>query len=250
MQCPSCQNDIAEDAAVCPHCDAVLDPSLLDASPDDPPAPSRAAAKRPKPVVRAKSSAGKPPPRRPPPRPRAPPEDDNEPPPPRRGPPVVANISPDKVLDPEEFMASVKHFVLDLSASDRLAFFGTIALAFSCFLPWKDTTSEGEVLGIFTYGALTFALALGALTALILRVRRSSDGEMTYWAIQLAGVGIGLLWCFVSLKLMWDKTISRSAIGNVETWTSTPSFGLVLGIVAGIVAAVGTAGGLKTGDRR
>ena len=35
MKCTSCQKNVADDAAVCPFCDAVLDPSLLDMAPPE-----------------------------------------------------------------------------------------------------------------------------------------------------------------------------------------------------------------------
>src|SRR5882672_5207883 len=189
MNCPSCKAVVADDAAVCPKCDTVLDASLFsnappvrDDDPDDtaPPAPRKAPARPPSGSVkvptgsrklptqgvstgkRQEGEPGKPFKR---PMPEAPARKvqekrdmdwrknvdksqwtENEPPKP------VAQAPQFQAVDPDDLISSVKSFMVDLSTADKIAFFGTVASILSCFLPWKDSITEGEVLGLMSLG--------------------------------------------------------------------------------------------------
>src|SRR3954471_22310474 len=64
MKCPSCSEDVADDAAICPKCDAVLDASLFDNKPPEADGPTEPAARPLKAGVSA-PGAKKPLPKRP-----------------------------------------------------------------------------------------------------------------------------------------------------------------------------------------
>ncbi len=211
MKCPSCNTEVAEDAAICPNCDHILDPSLFDAEPprdiDDEPTGAKAiptgrpvkstgkpvsgakkAVKKPVPAGAKKPGAGAPKqvarpggprmPDAPPPKLR----DGNE-----RGDwrkkvseedwgPAPAPRAPEapsyNSLDPEDAMADVKHFIYELSMADKLALFGAVGMVLACFFPWKETAVDGAVLGVASLGAVTALLAAIAITAIAVRVRK------------------------------------------------------------------------------
>ncbi len=270
MMCPSCNNDVADDAAVCPHCDAVLDPSLLDASPpdDDAPAPPPRRPARPatKPggarKVAAKPGAPKkrPPGARPAPKRRS---DDDDAPPPSQKPDWRAQLSEadwkenagrapeafvvDRQLDPEDAMSQTKKYLLELPMADKLALFGVSVMVLATFFPWKETVADGDVLGVFSSGILVTLLGAMAITGIIVRTRKTSPtlNPLLPWIAQLGCVGFSGLWCLVYLKLSWDPTLANSQVGNYEVWVSKPSFGLILALLAAITSIVGTIFGLR-----
>ena len=259
MRCPTCNSTVAEDAAVCPKCDAVLDPSLLDAKPPRPikRAPRGSGVKKPAPRPAQAGGKSREPRRASVRSPQAPParsapkrdwrdeiseEDWNQMP---QG--AQAKFVPDKALDPDDVMGQAKVFILDLSTADKLAFFGAATMLLACFFPWKETVSDGEVLGLLSLGVVVFALSLLALGAIVVRVRSSvkSLNPLVPWIAQLLAIGFSELWCVMYAATSLDTTAARSPVGNFEMWVSKPSFGLILAFLAGIVAAAGTVMGLK-----
>lgn len=272
MKCPSCNSNVADDAAVCPQCDAVLDPSLLDAAPpesDDDDAPARPAprpaarpATRPgaKKVVKRPAS-GK--------RPAAKPASARS-----RMPEAPARVEreeksdwrqqvsqedwnemqqrdrekfvADKGMDPDDVFNDARGFFALLSTADKLAFFGTAAMLLSTFFPWKETVTDGDVLGLLSAGIVVTLLSLLSLIAMVLRVRKAfSVNPILPWIVQLGATGFGSLWCLVYVKTSWDSTLVRSPIGNFDMWASKPSFGVIFAFIAGVVGALGTVAGLK-----
>lgn len=228
MRCPSCKSVVSENAAVCPKCDEVLDPDLLDARPPEPDEdPDRT-----------------PPRRQPPPRPKRrtkPTRPVAEPPPPRQRP----LVAPDRSIDPQALLEDIQLFVKGLPRADRIALYGTVGVLLACFFPWKETVNEGEVLGLFGHGIVTFALALAALVALVQRARGAVANALPLWVVQLGGIGLGLLWSLVSVRLAWSTAPLESFRGSAEIFSSRPSFGLGAALLAGAVAAGGTVLGLK-----
>lgn len=279
MKCTSCKKNVADDAAVCPFCDAVLDASLYDASPPEedeaPPPPRRPAAKpvakpgvkpgvkKPgtKPGVAAvkKKPAGSN-------MPRTEQEYDDEAKADKAA--KAANdwrsqiseedwkenqgkapekFVPNKAMDPELAMGATKQYLWELPLADKLALFGTSVLLISTFFPWKETVAEGDVLGVFSSGILVTILASIAVAGIIIRTRKTMPtlNPLLPWVAQLGAVGISGLWCLVYMKLSWDSTLAMSSVGNYQVWVSKPSFGLILGLIAGITSIVGTIFGLK-----
>lgn len=274
MKCPSCENDVADDAAVCPHCDAVLDPSLLDAAPppddgDDAPPPPRArpASKGPprrpgaKPATGARPGAPK---KKRPPGARPAPRRAETPPPAPKKDDWRSQISEEdwkasqvaerpafeveRTLDAEDWMTQTRHYLLALPIADKLALFGTAVMTLCTFLPWRETVSHGEQLGVFTTGALVTLASGAALTGVIVRTRKLMPNlnPLVPWVAQLGLVGAAAVWClFDATVLSWDSTLAQSRIGNFQMWTSKPSFGLIGALLSGMVSLLGTVFGLK-----
>jgi hypothetical protein len=279
MRCPTCSATVADDAAVCPTCDAVLDPSLLDAEPpsDD----ARPRDRRAPPASRApKKATTRPAPKKPaPPRSaaKAPRREESRragsrmpaaPPPQARGAPKrdwreeisqadwdempqgpAAKFVPDRALDPDDLLGQARGFIVELSSADKLAFFGSATMFLACFFPWKETVADGDVLGLMSLGVVVFVLSLGAMAAIVMRVRPATGTKrrnpLIPWVAQLVAIGFSELWCVMYAVTSLDTTAARSPVGNFEMWASKPSFGLILAFLAGIVAGLGTVMGLK-----
>lgn len=266
MQCPSCNAEIDDDAAICPECDAIVDPSAFDDSPrpSKPAAPKRPATKSGVKAVAKKPGAPKKPsgvrPKKPAPREepdeerksgnaagdwrsRVDPSEWNQMPAAQREP---EKFQADKGIDPDDFITGIRVFVYGLSAGDKLAFFGAVATLFSCFFPWKETVLDGDVLGLAGPGLVTFLMACGTLVVLTLRVNKTLKvNELLLWAAQLGTLSMGVLWALVSIKQSWDPTLARAIEGNQEVWASKPSFGVILAVLAGGLTGFGTVLGLK-----
>lgn len=279
MKCTSCHKNVADDAAVCPYCDAVLDPSLLDAAPpedDDARPPPKRPAPRPatRPGVKkvatkpgARPVAKKPAVKKPAPKPRVE-EDEDFVPTAEKKPDwrdqlteedwkSTAGREPekfvaDKTLQADDVMVKAKHYLWELPLADKIALGGASTLLISTFLPWKETVEDGDVLGVFSTGILVTLLAAGALAGLFVRTLKTmpSLNPLLPWAAQLGCVGLSGIWALLSVKLAWDSTLVQSSIGNERVWASKPVFGLFLAIMAAIVSIVGTIFGLKDVGRR
>ena len=282
MKCTNCKKTVAEDAAVCPYCDAVLDASLYDAAPpedDDAPPPPRKPAPKPaskpgvkpatkpggvkkvgaKPAVavkkKASSNVAK-----------TDAEYDAEEAAEKKE--KAANdwrsqiseedwkenqgkekekFVPNKAMDPELAMGATKQYLWELPLADKLALAGTSALLISTFFPWKETVAEGDVLGIFSSGILVTLLASAAVAGIIIRTRKTMPNlnPLLPWVAQLGCVGVSALWCLVYMKLSWDSTLAQSSVGNYQVWVSKPAFGLIFAVLASIGSIVGTIFGLK-----
>jgi hypothetical protein len=274
---------VADDAAICPKCDAVVDMSLLDNKPPEADGPTEPRAKpiaggmkKKRPVTSASGSA--PAVRRsvnsPDPRPSgskpavkragggpgmpdapvrkvrekvAPTEDWHVKDEPRVPAAQRAGLSNNQMMDPEDFWGELKHFVLDLSMADKLAFLGSVAALISCFFPWKDTITEGEILGLMSLGAAVFGVSVLIIVAIVIRVRKVMPAlhALIPWLIQFGGACFCIVWCLVYVKLSWDSTMARSPIGNFERWVSSPSPGVFIALLMSVMTLGGTLMGLK-----
>ena len=270
MKCPNCSTEVADDAAICPQCDHILDASFLS---DEPPKPKPAAkksttgtnkaVKRPGSTGSAKKhvpggggGATKPPPRmmpeaparrvRTPPEQRAQVEDWREAPRPRVD-PAMTQAPSSQVLDPEEAMADAKNFMMSLSFSDKLAFFGAIATLVACFLPWKETVEEGESIGLLSLGALVFVANVTLIIAVIVRTRKVMPRlhALVPWLLQFGTSSFSIVWCLVLIKLAVNTQKARALYGNEEVWMSKPGAGVILAVLTSIVALGGTLMGLR-----
>ena len=276
MKCTSCQKNVADDAAVCPFCDAVLDPSLLDMAPpeeDDAPRPppKKVAPKtgaRPGVKPAAKPGVKKPATKTAAPvkkKPAPPPEEDDEPAPAQGNKndwrsqiseedwkanegKAPEKFQADKAIDPELAMGETKAYLWGLPFADKLALGGTAGLLVSTFLPWKETVADGDVLGVFSSGVVVSLLASVAVAGIIIRTRKTMPtlNPLLPWVAQLGCVGISALWCLVYIVSSWDSTKAMSQVGNYEVWVSKPAwFGMTLAVGAAVVSLVGTIFGLK-----
>lgn len=160
--------------------------------------------------------------------------------------PIVQNIEPPRPVDPNEVMEDAQAFIGSLGLADKLAFFGLVGMVLACLFPWAETKDDGDVMGLMTYGFVTFLLSGAALGAVVWRLKgdkRRYGNPMTPWLMQLAGVGLGVLWALISIKLSWNSASAK--VGNAEIPLSRPAFGLFLAIVCGVVAGAGTMLGLR-----
>jgi hypothetical protein len=269
MNCPSCDSEVADDAAVCPSCDAVLDPSLFDVAPPDDDAPPPP-PKKPKVLTKGVKKVA--------PKPGAKPGVKKKPAPKKQVEEEVvekgyrattkvpdwrdqvseedwkANAGRekeafvvDRTLDANEAMGETKRYLLELGMADKLALFGTAVMVLATFLPWKEVVPEGDVLGVFSSGILVTVLGSVALAGIIIRTRKAmpSLNPILPWMAQLGAVGLSGVWCLVYMKTSWDSTEVQAAIGNYTQWASKPVFGLFLALISAIVSIVGTIFGLK-----
>lgn len=154
-------------------------------------------------------------------------------------------------LSPEDSLLEMRDALKQLPFSEKLALFGASALLLSTLLPWKETSREGEVLGVSSSGLGVTFLAGIAISSFLIRKRAGAIGvsPRALWAIQFGSLSLAGLWCVVYLTLSWDPTLARSPIGNFEMWVSQPSIGLMLALLAEGIATVGTVLGLKEMSR-
>lgn len=278
MKCPSCGENVADGVAICPKCDAVVDMDFLTKSDSTEPAakPLRTGNTGVKKAVRPKGNTGvnaavprkpagntgaKPAVKRNNAMPEAPAREIREP---RvknddwkvkdEGPrpvPAPANPSGYHMVDPEDFWGEVKGFVGDLTLADKLAFIGAFSAMVSCFFPWKDTITDGEVLGLMSLGAAVFAVTVVIIIAIIIRVRKVMPAlhALVPWLIQFGGACFCIVWCLVYIKLALDTTMARSPIGNFERWVSSPSAGVYIALLMSVMMLGGTLMGLKEKPR-
>jgi len=283
MTCPSCGEPVADGVAICPKCDAVVDPSMFDNKPPEadgetepsarplrPAGAKKPGTKRPvtggapaavrrtgntgvKPAVKKDRPGGQG-------MPEAPGRKLKEAPVARpdwrvkdepRAAPAPSNPSGYHMVDPEDFWSDVKGFVSDLSLADKLAFIGAFSALISCFFPWKDTITEGDVLGLMSLGSAVFAVTLVIIIAIIIRVRKVMPAlhALVPWLIQFGGACFCIVWCLVYIKLALDTTMARSPIGNFERWVSSPSAGVYIALLMSVMMLAGTLMGLKEKPR-
>ena len=283
MTCPSCGEQVADGVAICPKCDAVVDPSMFDNKPPEEDGPTLPVArplrasgvkkKRPstgasgavaalpkktgntgvKPAVKKDRPGGQG-------MPDAPQRKLKEAPVARpdwrvkdepRLPTAPPGQSGYHMVDPEDFWGDVKSFVSDLTLPDKLAFIGAFSAMISCFFPWKDTISDGEVLGLMSLGAAVFGVTVVIIIAIIIRVRKVMPAlhALVPWLIQFGGACFCIVWCLVYIKLALDTTMARSPIGNFERWVSSPSAGVYIALLMSVMMLAGTLMGLKEKPR-
>ncbi|QSQ28039.1 hypothetical protein JY651_08875 [Pyxidicoccus parkwayensis] len=184
---------------------------------------------------------------------------------PRRAPPppveAPADDSPDPwdrsarevsrdnaVADPEELIRDAKELFGLLAGGDKVAFWSAVAVLFSCFLPWKETAADGDVLGLMSMGVGAFVLAILIMTLVGMRVKGSFErvNPVVPWMGQLVFSFICLVWCIVYIKVSADTTRVPTPIGNAEMMNSSPSFGVFVAVLGSLAALGGTLLGLKS----
>ncbi|MFL5350432.1 MAG: hypothetical protein ACJ8AT_37145 [Hyalangium sp.] len=152
-----------------------------------------------------------------------------------------------KIVAPEEIISDARAFFGELMRSDKIAFGGCCLVILSCFLPWKETAAEGDVLGLMSAGAGALIGAAIVIGSIFIRVRRSLPkfNPLVPWAMQLGVSFFSLLYTVVFIKSAFDTTEVPSAIGNRLIMNSSPSFGVFLGLLGTIAALTGSVMGLR-----
>jgi hypothetical protein len=269
MQCPNCQADNEDDAAICVRCNEILDAGAFD---DAPQRPQARPAARPgtKPGVKkvAKKPAAAAPAKKPQARPAGRADTDpgtGAPAPAKKKDwrdelsqedweqgqpkqPVKVETGPEpKAIDADAVLSDMKKFVVELSMADKIAFFGLLAMVLSTVLPWKVTVIEGDVLGLLSEGILVAGLALMGIASIVIRVRKTMENmsPVIFFAVQLGALGLALIWCVYFTVSSWDSTMAHSQVGNQMVMASRPSFGVFMAFLAGGVGGLGTVLGLK-----
>jgi len=198
-----------------------------------PPPPSRAAEPEPKPEPEPRAD---PPARQPVP-----------PPAPSPAPPSRTFSTGTKIVAPEQAMEEAREFLTNLTRADKIAYAGASVVVLSCFLPWKETAADGDVLGLMSSGFLSLLLAGLVIGMLTIRVRRTLPAlnPLVPWLAQLIFAFVCVLYTLVLLRLSVDTTEVRSSIGNQMIMNSSPSIGVFVGLLGAIGALAGSLLGLK-----
>lgn len=186
------------------------------------------------------------------PEPEPPPEPRAEPP---SRQPILPPSSPDrtfsssnsKIVAPEQMMEDARDFITGLTRSDKIAFAGASVVVLSCFLPWKETAADGDVLGLMSAGLGALLLALVVIGTLVIRVRQSMPrlNPLLPWLAQLIASVVCVLYTLVMLRLSVDTTEVPSSIGNQMIMNSSPSIGVFIALLGGLGAMAGSLMGLK-----
>ncbi|ATB48934.1 hypothetical protein [Corallococcus macrosporus] len=151
------------------------------------------------------------------------------------------------IADPDELIRDAKELFGQLQGGDKVAFWGAALVLMSCFLPWKETAVDGDVLGLMSLGVGAFIMSILQLTAVTIRVKGSlpNMNPVVPWMGQLVVSIVCLIWCIVYIKVSSDTTMVPTPIGNSEMMNSSPSFGVYVAILGSVAALGGTLLGLK-----
>ncbi|MFP2964386.1 hypothetical protein ACLEPN_43465, partial [Myxococcus sp. 1LA] len=151
------------------------------------------------------------------------------------------------VADPDELIRDAKVLFGQLHGGDKVAFWGAALVLMSCFLPWKETAVDGDVLGLMSLGCGAFIMSILLLTAVTIRVKGSlpNVNPVVPWMGQLVISIVCLIWCIIYIKVSSDTTMVPTPIGNSEMMNSSPSFGVYIAILGAVAALGGTLLGLK-----
>ncbi len=226
VTCPSCSEEVDDGAAICPHCDAVLDAAAFGGEAEPAPAP-KPAAKRPaarpgvKPGAAAAAAAvaqpafsrGR-----------------------RRRKKAEYDYSADRILgDTWDVVQSLLPF-------DRVALYGCAGMALALFLPWRFTQTEGQEIGAFGGGWPVVALLVVAGAALFVRTSDNLRGlrpDMLaggQFLAALASVAYCVWYYFDAI----DNHPYKTLLGTTDLKVSSPSIGVVLCALAGVVLGTGS----------
>lgn len=167
------------------------------------------------------------------------------PPSPARG--YATSNTSGKIVAPEEIISGTREFIGELAKSDKIAFAGAALVGLSCFVPWKETAADGEVLGLMSSGVVALVGAGVIIGAMFARVRRTMPkvNPSVLWMTQLGMSFLCVLYTVVFIKTAFDSTQVPSHFGNQMTWNSSPSFGVFLGLIGAIGALVGSVMGVR-----
>ncbi|HVG58590.1 MAG TPA: hypothetical protein VNA24_08555 [Hyalangium sp.] len=151
------------------------------------------------------------------------------------------------IVAPEEIIADTRAFIGELSHSDKIAFASACLIILSCFLPWKETAADGEILGLMSAGIGTLLGAALIIGAIFVRKRGTMPkvNASMQWMMQLGVSFLCILYTVIFIKVSFDTTQVQSQLGNAMVWASSPSFGVFLGLLGALGALVGSVMGLR-----
>lgn len=158
-----------------------------------------------------------------------------------------ATGSDSSIAAPEEIIADTRAFIRELSISDKITFASACLIILSCFLPWKETAADGEILGLMSTGIGTLLGAVLVIGAIFVRKRGTLPkvNVSTLWMMQLGVSFFCILYTAIFIKVSFDTTQVQSQLGNAMVWTSSPSFGVFLGLLGSLGALVGSVMGSR-----
>jgi hypothetical protein len=151
------------------------------------------------------------------------------------------------IVAPEEVLSDARDFVSGLTRADKITFTGAVVIILSCFIPWKETAAEGEVLGLMSMGVgalLGAALIIGAIAV---RVRRTMPdlNPLVPWVLQIGMAAFCIFYTVVAIQLSFNPNEVPAAEGNELVKSSSPSFGAFLALLGGLGALAGSLLGMK-----
>jgi hypothetical protein len=152
-----------------------------------------------------------------------------------------------KMVAPEQMMEEAREFITDLTKADKIALAGSSVVVLSCFLPWKETAADGDILGLMSSGFGSMLLALLVIGTLVVRVRQSMPrlNPLVPWLTQLITSVVCVLYTLVLLRVSVDSTEVPSAIGNQMIMNSSPSIGVFIALLGALGAMAGSLMGLR-----
>ncbi|MDC0708854.1 hypothetical protein POL68_10290 [Stigmatella sp. ncwal1] len=152
-----------------------------------------------------------------------------------------------RIVAPEEVISDARAFVDELTRSDKITFAGAAAIIISCFLPWKETAEDGEILGLLSIGAVALVGAVAIIAAIAVRVRRTMPSlhPLAPWVLQLGVSIFCIFFTLIAIRLASDSTVVASPIGNQMVENSSASLGVFLALLGAIGALTGSLMGLK-----
>jgi hypothetical protein len=151
------------------------------------------------------------------------------------------------IVAPEEIIADTRAFIGELSRSDKIAFGSACLIIFSCFMPWKETAADGEILGLMSAGVGALLGAALVIAAIFVRKRGTLPkvNASVPWMTQLGVSFFCILYTVIFIKVSIDTTQVQSQLGNAMAFVSSPSIGVFLGLLGAIGALVGSIMGLR-----
>lgn len=151
------------------------------------------------------------------------------------------------IVAPEEIIADTRAFIGELSRSDKIAFGSACLIIFSCFMPWKETAADGEILGLMSAGVGALLGAALVIGAIFVRKRGTLPkvNASVPWMTQLGVSFFCILYTVIFIKVSIDTTQVQSQLGNAMAFVSSPSIGVFLGLLGAIGALVGSIMGLR-----
>lgn len=220
---------VRDGTAICPHCEAILDTSILGPMPDaheeDAPVRQKPPAKRPSRARKPASVASA--------------QGDDvrygtQRNPAAREPSETATAA--TLGDPFEQLRDIATSFRKLHFEDKLTTASAALLVLASFFPWRST-DDGDDLGILTVGFVTAACGVGVLSAVWLRSSGKLLG-MLRRMLPLAVLGLGGLAAVIAITFALTAR-QRMVRTGVAIMVAEPDFGAYLAIMAATGVLVG-----------
>ncbi|MHB8416734.1 MAG: hypothetical protein ACYDCL_01570 [Myxococcales bacterium] len=231
MTCPSCNEEVDDGAAICPHCDAVLDEAAF-GEPEAQPAPPKAPPKRsadPRQAAKPAARPAVPAAAAPFPAPSVPVGR-------RKRKKVEIDYSPDRIL------GDTWQVIQALLPFDQVALYGCAGMGLALFFPWRSTQAGGEEIGAFSGGWPVVLLLLAAGAALFIRTSDDLRGLRpdTLASVQFFAALLSIGYCTWYFFNAIDNHPYRSLLGTTNLKMSSPQAGVVICAICAIVLGTGS----------